>query len=342
MNGSSGDAGFRTTGGLGRGPAGPKSGGPSSGAGRSGGLPGLTSHRPKQEIVTVEAEPGLVVEDATGSFCGAVIRADVREVVLEDAAGRRRLFPMKPASFLYEGRLATLTPPRPRRSPEQQRSASGSVRGDDRRAKVARAHRIWVEGVHDAALLERIWGDDLRVEGVVVEPLRRHRRLVEAAREFGPGPRAPGRRARRPPGGRLQGVAHRMACVATSGASPHVLVTGHPYVDVWQAVKPAALGIARVADDPARDEWKNGMCAALGVGDPREMWRRVLARCRQLRRRRGAAAARGRGTDRLRHGRDTAIAAHWARVIHADRGRSRELAARRRRGPGCRVASSCS
>ena len=58
--------------------------------------------------------------------------------------------------------------------------------------------------------------------------------------------------------------------------SPHVLVNGHPYVDVWQAVKPSALGIERVARRAARHDWKDGIVAALGVSDAREMWRRVL------------------------------------------------------------------
>ena len=38
-------------------------------------------------------------------------------------------------------------------------------------ARVARQSRIYVEGRHDAELVERIWGDDLRHVGVVVEHL---------------------------------------------------------------------------------------------------------------------------------------------------------------------------
>jgi hypothetical protein len=60
-------------------------------------------------------------------------------------------------------------------------------------------------------------------------------------------------------------------------SSPYVLVTGHPYVDVWQAVKPAAIGIERWPEVPRGTDWKSGVCAALGVADPRDMWRRVLA-----------------------------------------------------------------
>jgi hypothetical protein len=288
MHGSGGDNAFRTTGGAGRAPMGPKAGGPSSGKGRSGGLPGdgarsstqlpgMASHKPKVEILTLEAEPGLVVEDATGSFCGAVIRADVREVVLEDREGRRRLFPMKPASFLYEGRLATLTPPRPRQSPEAQRSASGSVRGDDRRAKVALPHRIWVEGLHDAAIVERVWGHDLRVEGVVVEPLHGADVLVEAAREFGPGPQ------------RKLGVLvdHLVTGSKESRiaeglrrdlgpAAQYVQVLGHPYIDIWEAVKPSVVGIREWPTIPRGIEWKKGVCDVLGWGDERDGARRVL------------------------------------------------------------------
>ena len=76
-------------------------------------------------------------------------------------------------------------------------------------ARVARASRIWVEGIHDAALVERIWGDDLRIEGVVVEPLDGIDELPQAVRGFGPGPGAPARRARRPPGARLEGEPDR-------------------------------------------------------------------------------------------------------------------------------------
>ena len=59
--------------------------------------------------------------------------------------------------------------------------------------------------------------------------------------------------------------------------SPHVLVTGHPYVDVWQAVKPTALGIAAWPTCRAARTGRPASARALGVSEPREMWRRVLA-----------------------------------------------------------------
>ena len=46
-----------------------------------------------------------------------------------------------------------------------------------------------MEGIHDAELIERIWGDDLRAEGVVVEPQSGVDTLIGAVAHFGPGPR---------------------------------------------------------------------------------------------------------------------------------------------------------
>jgi hypothetical protein len=137
---------------------------------------------------------------------------------------------------------------------------------------VARASRIWVEGIHDAALVERVWGDDLRVEGVVVEPMEGIDHLPDLIREFRPG------------SSRRVGVlvdhlvpGSKESRIAAAISDDHVLITGHPYVDIWQAVKPTALGIAGWPQVGREVNWKEGVCAALGVGDPREMWRRVLA-----------------------------------------------------------------
>jgi Protein of unknown function (DUF3097) len=230
--------------------------------------------RRRKVVPEVDAEPDLVVEDAESGFCGAVVGFESGAVVLEDRHGRRRNFPLLPAAFLLDGAIVTLRKPaaiapavtRPRRT------ASGSVAVPDAPARVARASRIWVEGVHDAALVERIWGDDLRIEGVVVEPLDGIDELPAAVRDFGPGP------------GRRLGVLvdHLVAGskenrIVAAVTSPYVLVTGHPYVDVWQAVKPARLGIRAWPEVPRGQPWKDGVCAALGVADPADMWRRILA-----------------------------------------------------------------
>jgi hypothetical protein len=238
--------------------------------------------RSRRQVPEVAAQPELVVETADGGFCGAVVglgKAVVagesrHTVLLEDRHGKRREFPLLPAAFLLDGRVVTLvrpasTTPHPARPA---RTASGSYAAPHQPASVARASRIWVEGVHDAALLERIWGDDLRVEGVVVEPLDGIDNLAGRVRAFGP---APSRRVgvlvdHLVPGSRETRIAAQIH-------SPHLLINGHPYIDIWQAVKPTALGIDAWPSVPRGTNWKDGICAALGASDPREMWRRVLA-----------------------------------------------------------------
>ena len=92
-----------------------------------------------------------------------------------------------------------------------QRSASGSTYVVGARARVAREGRIYVEGKHDAELVEKVWGHDLRIEGVVVEPLHGVDDLPGIVREFRPVGGTAARRARRPPGDRLEGDPHRRA-----------------------------------------------------------------------------------------------------------------------------------
>nr|WP_228046122.1 DUF3097 domain-containing protein [Saccharopolyspora sp. HNM0983] len=226
----------------------------------------------RKQVPQVPAEAGLVVEDAAGGFCGAVVRLDKEGVVLEDRHGSQRVFPLRPAAFLHEGTPVTLVPPTPAGSGGGgTRSASGSVRVQGLRARTARGSRIWVEGLHDAELVERVWGHDLRVEGVVVEPLHGIDDLAGALADFEPGP------------GRRVGVlvdhlvpGSKESALAEQVQHPHVHLTGHPFVDVWQAVKPAAVGIDAWPDVPPGEDWKTGVCTRLGWGEPAEGWRRVL------------------------------------------------------------------
>ena len=123
----------------------------------------------------MEAVRDLVVEDVETGFCGAVVRVEKTPggytVTLEDRHGKHRVFPLGPG-FWFEGRPATLIRPKAAAPAESKsgrdRTASGSVAVHGLRAKVAKAGRIYVEGKHDAELVERVWGDDLRIEGVVV------------------------------------------------------------------------------------------------------------------------------------------------------------------------------
>ena len=140
--------------------------------------------------------------------------------------------------------------------------AVGAVVGA--RARVARAAWILVEGVHDAELIEKVWGDDLRIEGVVVERLDGADNLRMVLDEFQPGPN------------RRVGVlldhlvaGTKEARLARRNRAPSVLVTGTPYIDVWQAVRPEALGISEWPSVPKGVDWKTGVCAALRVDDPR-------------------------------------------------------------------------
>ncbi|HLU70972.1 MAG TPA: DUF3097 domain-containing protein [Nonomuraea sp.] len=225
----------------------------------------------KGKIPQVPAERDLVVEDAESGFCGAVVACDKEAVTLEDRFGKRRLFPLAPAAFLLEGRVVTLVRPRPApRGPR--RSASGSIAVEGLRARVAKESRIYVEGVHDAALVEKIWGHDLRVEGVVVEYLEGVDDLPSIVEEFAPEP------------GRRLGVlvdhlvpGSKESRIAAQVTSPDVLVVGHPYVDIWQAVKPSALGIRAWPEVPRGVPWKEGVIAALGWRmEPVDAWRRIL------------------------------------------------------------------
>jgi hypothetical protein len=225
------------------------------------------------------AEHGLVVEDPASGFCGAIVRVERAEVVLEDRHRNQRVFPLRPAGFLLDGAPVTLV--RPVSTSEDNappRSASGSVRVQGLRARVARSSRIWVEGVHDAELVERVWGHDLRVEGVVVERLDGVDGLAERIAEFGPGH---GRRLGLLVDHLVEG-SKESRLIATV-RHPDVLVTGHPYVDVWEAVKPASVGIREWPHVARGVPWKEGVCAALGWGEPAEGWRRVLSGVRGFR-----------------------------------------------------------
>jgi len=219
----------------------------------------------------IEAEPGLVVEDSAGDFCGAVVSCEKDAVTLEDRRGRRRVFPLS-GTFLLEGQRVVLVRPVSDRGGNAARTASGSVAAPPERAKVARESRIYVEGKHDAELVEKVWGADLRHAGVVVEFLNGVDDLPAIVAEFAAG------------GGRRLGVlvdhlvaGSKESLIAARVTGPDVLVTGHPYVDVWAAVKPTVLRIERWPDVPRGVPWKEGVLAAIGwPPDTAAAWRRIL------------------------------------------------------------------
>ncbi len=233
-------------------------------------------------VPQVEAERGLVVEDIEGRFCGAVVGCDKGAVTLEDRHGKRRVFPLSPAAFLLDGHPVTLVRPAaaaPAAPPAPPaRTASGSVAAPQARAKVARASRIYVEGRHDAELVEKIWGDDLRDVGVVVEYLEGVDHLPEILAGFGPGP------------GRRVGVlvdhlvdGSKESRIAAGLRSPDVLIVGHPFIDIWQAVKPSVIGISQWPQIPRGVPWKEGVLRAIGWDDNSAAgWQRILRSVRSF------------------------------------------------------------
>lgn len=237
--------------------------------------PSWKKQRPAPEV---PADPDLVVEEVTSGFCGAVIRCEKTAqgptVTLEDRFGKHRVFPMEPRGFLLEGRVVTLVRPQGRPAATvPARTASGSLAVPGARARVARAGRIYVEGRHDAELVERVWGDDLRIEGVVVEYLEGIDDLPAIVRGFASGPDArlgvlvdhlvPGSKESR---------------IAAGVTGEHALVVGHPYIDIWEAVKPSSVGIAAWPSVPHGQDWKTGVCRALGWPENTgAAWQRILS-----------------------------------------------------------------
>jgi Protein of unknown function (DUF3097) len=241
------------------------------------------SRKPAVAPTVVEAVRDLVVEETRTGFVGAVVGYEGRLLRLEDRRGNVRLFPIGPG-FLIDGKPVALRLPR---APEAAgartaRTASGSFAAPLERARVARASRIFVEGRHDAELVEKVWGADLRVEGVVVEYLEGVDHLAAVVRQFGP---TSERRIgvlvdHLVPGSKES----RIADAVTSGKEGEfVLVVGHPFIDVWQAVKPSRVGIDAWPSVPRSIEWKHGICEALGWphGDQADIaraWQQILAR----------------------------------------------------------------
>lgn len=243
-----------------------------------------THHRPARTARDQPAERGLVVEDVETGWVGAVVRVEKsggqHVVVLEDRRGRTRTFRLGPG-FWVDGAPVVLTAPVTSRAPARPtRTASGSVAVPDSPARVARGSRIWVEGRHDAELVEKVWGDDLRVEGVVVELLDGVDHLADALREFAP---TADRRVgvlvdHLVPGSKES----RLATQAVRGTPPgSVLVLGHPYVDVWQAVRPERVGLSAWPTIERGTEWKRGILRELGwpaedQADVARAWQRIL------------------------------------------------------------------
>ena len=246
-------------------------------------LANFSIRRGPRVLSEVAAERDVVVEDPASGFVGAVVGIEKQLVRLEDRAGKIRVFPLG-STFLIDGESIKLVAPKAKAPSGTARTASGSFAVENHTARVALPSRIFVEGRHDAELIEKVWGADLRVEGVVVEYLEGVDDLAAIVTEFAPGP------------GRRIGVLvdHLVAgskesriadAVAHGKYGAHVLVVGHPFVDIWQSVKPARVGLKAWPTIPRSMEWKHGICEALGwpheeQADIARAWQRILGQVR--------------------------------------------------------------
>lgn len=234
----------------------------------------------------IPIRPGLWLEEATTGFYGQLVAADRRDVVLRDVDGMKRTFPFD-GVFLIEDETVKLGPPERTQTNARARSRSGSFHVTDAPARVAREGRIFVEGRHDAELVEQVWGHDLRVDGVVVEYLEGADHLNEVLAVFKP------TRTRRVgvlldhlvTGTKEQRIADAVIASQPPGS---ILIVGHPYIDIWQGVKPARIGRTAWPVIPKGQSWKHGVCRSLGwpaedQADIAHAWQRILGQVRDYR-----------------------------------------------------------
>lgn len=247
----------------------------------------LTRQQKTPQTKSIYLKKGLLLEDVQTGWVGIVVSFEtiggMQVFGLEDATRRIKKFPLGPG-FLLEGEpVNVVAPKRKPVSTQPKISRSGSITVENAVARVARASRIWVEGTHDAELIEKVWGHDLRVEGIVVEPLHGVDDLATAIASFGPSPQ------------RKLGILvdHLVAgtketkvvenALRVPGALGNVLVVGHPFVDVWQSIKPKTLGLAQWPVVPRNEPWKEGILKRLGMphssqADIAQSWKFMLSK----------------------------------------------------------------
>jgi len=230
--------------------------------------------RKAAEYPRVHARPGLELVHRGTGVRGKLVSFASAKIVLRDAQGRDHAYRPADGDFLFDGKAVAIRPPKPADGTGAKRTASGSIDLGAVPARLARASRIYVEGLHDAELVEKVWGDDLRVEGVVVEHLGGMDDLEAVVRQFGPGPR---RRLGVLLDHLVDGTKERR--VASRIDHPDVLITGHPYIDIWQAVKPSVAGITMWPAVPKGEPWKEGVCEAIGWrNSTAAFWKHLLGK----------------------------------------------------------------
>ena len=128
-----------------------------------------------------------------------------------------------------------------------------------------------------------MWGDDLADVGVVVQLLEGVDHLEEILEVFGPTEKV---RAgvlvdHLVPGSKES----RIAEAVSARWKDAVLIVGHPYVDIWQSVKPQRLGLEKWPEIPRGVDIKHGTLEHLGwphatQADIAMGWKRILSTVR--------------------------------------------------------------
>jgi len=235
--------------------------------------PDILAEFNKREYRVLEVRVGMTLTHTGSRFTGTVAQfTRGGEVVLMDRWGEQQTFPAHDGAFMHNGSRVSMRDPAPSPRAEPRFTASGSIDAGESRARIARASRIWVEGLHDAELIEKIWGDDLREAAVVVEPLHGADDLVNAVAGYAP---SPTRRLGVLLDHLLEGS--KESHIAQAVRNPDVLICGHPYVDIWAAIKPATIGIAEWPEVEHGRPWKEGVLESLGLDVASgSFWARVL------------------------------------------------------------------
>lgn len=247
---------------------------------------GLSSARASR-FSDVEVEVGMVIEDPSSGFVGEVMKvgkvAGQWQMELEDSRMHRRQFPLG-RGFWLEGQAVNLLPPRPKkRASTRKITASGSFHVEHE-ARIAQASRIWVEGKHDAELISKIWGSDLAYEGIMIEELFGADNLAQILAVFGP---SNSKRAGIMLDHMVEGSKEARIAAEVSRMEG-VLVLGHPYVDIWQAIKPAVVGLKQWPYVPRGEDIKAGTLKRMGwpyqsKEDIGLGWKRILDSVRDYR-----------------------------------------------------------
>ncbi|NLA34405.1 MAG: DUF3097 family protein [Actinobacteria bacterium] len=227
----------------------------------------------RKQYPKVPANLGTDVTHQATGIVGAIVEYSDNVITIRDDYGKDHRYRNIPGSFLVNRQPVQLV--RPNVSAAGPRiTASGSIADPAAApAKVAKASRILVEGTHDAELVEKVWGDDLRAEGIIVQPIDGVDDLREIVRSFAPRP------------GRRLGVLvdhlvenSKESRIAASVDHPDVLICGHVFIDIWAAVNPKLMGLDAWPDIPRGTPWKDGICAAVGIEESWQFWKILLNR----------------------------------------------------------------